>query len=475
MRYLQAFLVTCALLCGTLTVVGAPEATGAVRADVLGTAPDLVTWSPGHYTPPAGPKFNNPLGGQSARRTILRHVIRTVDSVRGYRLPKGVSCPRRPELYPAEIKISLYSIADLKFVDRLIAAHRRCISVQVLMNDHLSAATSPSWARLVHALGGDRSRRSFAYRCHRGCRGGPSVLHTKMYLFSQAGHARNVVMEGSSNMTSNAARVQWNDLLTAPDQQSLYDHYKSVFEEMVRDRRVSHPLRTFDDGRYQSIFFPQPNTWAGHDARMDMLRSIHCRGARDGAGSGGRTVVEINMHAWTGTRGAYLARKVHRMWAEGCIVRVLYGFMWHSTYTTLVHGTGPRMQVRRTIFPHPGSRVAAIYTHMKTIAVSGNVGQDPSSWVVWNGSDNFTNLGPRDDEVIMRTYGRTLYQRYVAHNAYIRRVKSSGTWAIYEEPSGGGRAPDAEARTAVGGTTTLSPSYPSSPGAADPSPDQDFD
>ena len=449
MRSLRVLAVTCALVCAALLVSGTPAATGAAHAGLAArSAPVLTKWSPGHYTPPQGATFNNPLGGTAARRTILRHVIRSIDSVRGYRVRRTSDCPRSPELYPGEIKISLYSIADLHFVDRLIAAHRRCVSVQVLMNDHLDARTSPSWARLLRGLGGDRQRRSFAYRCHRGCRGGPGVLHTKMYLFSQAGRAKSVVMEGSSNMTTNASNVQWNDLLTVPDNPTLYEQYRSIFQEMKQDRRVANPLRVFQAGRFETVFFPQPHTSASHDYAMDILRSIHCRGANGGAGSGGRTVVEINMHAWTGTRGLYLARKVHRMWADGCIVRVLYGFMWHSTFTALTHDTGPRMDVRRTIFPRPGTRVAAIYTHMKVVAVSGHVGNDPSAWVVWNGSDNFTNLGPRDDEVTMRTLGRTLFERHVAHNAYIRRVRSSPIWAIYEEPSGGGRAPD-DARLAA--------------------------
>ncbi len=462
-RSLRALVLILALVCGALVAPATATATGPARgATVARTVQQRVKFSPGHYTPRMGPKFNNPLGGFTARRTILRHVIRSVDSVRGYRIRDPRNCPRDPARFPAEIKIALYSIADLNFVNSLVRANRRCVSVQVLMNDHLSVQTSPSWARLVHALGGNRKARSFAYRCAAGCRGGRSVLHSKFYLFSQAGRSRHVVMEGSSNMTTNAAGVQWNDLLTVPNDKTLYAQYRSVFAEMVPDRRVPHPLRVFQTGRYQSVFFPQPHTTAAHDHAMDMLRSIHCRGARDGAGSHGRSVVEINMHAWSGTRGLYLARKVHRLWADGCIVRVLYGFMWHSTYHALVHGTGARMQVRRTIFPHPYTRVAEIYSHMKTVAVSGNVGKDRSTWVVWNGSDNFTNLGPRDDEVTMRTYGRRLYGKYVAENAFIRRVRSSAVWAIYEEPSGGGRAP--EPRQVVQAAAPVYPSGVRGPG-----------
>ena len=399
----------------------------------------LVTFSPGHYTPPSGPKFNNPLGNHASRRAILRHVISSIRSVPGYRVRSPRSCPTSPASYPGEIKIALYSIADMSFVDSLVAASRRCVSVQVLMNDHLNVSNSPSWATLVRGLGSNRKARSFAYRCHNACRGN-AVLHSKIYLFSRAGHAHDVVMTGSSNMTSNATRVQWNDLYTVNDNEQLYGQFRSVFQKMVPD--IPRPrLLVYEAGPYQSTFLPQPGANASTDQRMRMLRSIHCRGANGGAGRNGRTVVDINMHVWTGTRGMYLAQKVHRLYNDGCIIRVLYSFMWHKDFVALTHNTGPRMNVRRTAFPRPGTNIAQHYSHLKAIAASGNVGSDRSSWVVWTGSDNFSNLGVHSDEVVFRISSRSAYRRYVDHNAFIRRVGSSPVWAIYREPRGGGRAP----------------------------------
>ncbi len=398
------------------------------------------TWSPGHTTPRPGPRFNDPLGDKTARRRLLRQVNSAIMSVPGYRVRTPRNCPIDPARWPAEIKISLYSIADLAFVDRLIAANRRCVSVQLLMNDHLDETTSPSWAKLVRALGSNRHARSFAYRCRHSCRGN-AILHSKFYLFSRAGKARDTVMVGSTNMTTNASGVQWNDLLTINGRAELYARFRQMFEEMVPDVRRAQPLRVFDVGPYQVVFMPQPGANPDTDQAMKLLRTIHCTGAREGAGQGGRTVVEINMHAWKGERGRYLARQVHDLYDQGCLVRVLYSFMWKSTYHVLVDGTGPRMDVRRTIFPHPGTDVAAVYSHMKTVAVSGNVGDDPSSWVVWTGSANWSDLARYSDEVILRVPTRAAFERYAAHNAYIRRVRSSPVWAIYQEPAGGGREP----------------------------------
>ncbi len=424
-------------LVGVLLVLLVLVAAMATPATAGGVRPK---WSPGHYTPGGGPRFNNPLGSKAARRTLLRHVNNTIMSVRGYRVKDPRNCPTDPARYPAEIKISLYSIADMAFVDRLIAANRRCISVQLLMNDHLDASNSPSWAKLVRALGSNRKARSFAYRCSHSCRGN-AILHSKFYLFSQAGKARDTVMVGSSNMTTNASGVQWNDLLTVNGKPALYAVFRRMFEEMVPDIRRKSPLRVFDAGRYQAVFYPQPGANPSTDQAMKLLHTIHCRGAQDGAGRDGRTVVEINMHAWKGDRGMYLARQVHDLYNQGCIVRVLYSFMWRRTYQALVQGTGPRMDARRTIFPRPYTDIAAVYSHMKSIAVSGNVGNDPSSWVVWTGSANFSDLAKYSDEVTLRVPTRAAYEKYAAHNAFIRRTKSSPVWAIYQEPAGGGREP----------------------------------
>jgi len=396
-------------------------------------------WSPGHYTPGGGPRFNNPLGDKTARRTLLRHVNRTIMSVRGYRVRDPRNCPTDPARYPAEIKISLYSIADIAFVDRLIAANRRCISVQLLMNDHLDETTSPSWSKLVHALGGNRKARSFAYRCTHSCRGN-AILHSKFYLFSQAGKAHDVVMVGSSNMTTNASGVQWNDLYTVAGNRELYDQFRSMFRLMVPDRASNGP-RIFRAGMYTSTFYPFSNATAATDRTMRALNSIHCTGATGGTGINGRTVLYVNMHAWHGTRGRYLAQKVRRMYDRGCYVRILYSFMGRGTYDLLTRGTGSRMVARRTLFPRPDGRVAAKYSHMKMFAASGNIGTDSSARVVWTGSMNFGDT-VRSDEVTLRIPSGSAYAAYIRQWQFIRRTHSAGTWATYEEPGGGGRAPN---------------------------------
>jgi phosphatidylserine/phosphatidylglycerophosphate/cardiolipin synthase-like enzyme len=422
----------------------APPAAAATRVKPR----NPLTWTktaPGTYTPRYGPTFNNPYGTDTARRRILAHVISTINSSPGYVRPRTAGgalapCPSNPRLWPSEIKISVYSIANHAFVSALINAHLRCVSVQLLMNHHLDATTSLSWARLLRALGNDRGQRSWTRRCIGGCRG-HAVLHSKFYLFSRAGQARNTVMVGSSNMTRNAVKLQYNDMFTANGSSVLYGHYRQIFNEMKQDRVVANPLRIVTAGRYTSTFYPYPTATSRTDRTVAALRSIRCTGAR-GAGIKGRSVLYVNMHSWHGTRGLYLAQRVRKMYNRGCYVRILYSFMGRGAYKALTRNTGPRMVARRVLFPGPRRRVAAKYSHMKMFAASGRIGADPSSWVTWTGSNNWADRSIHGDEVTLRIASTTVYRAYVKNWKKMRDRRSSPVWAIYPEPGGGGRAPD---------------------------------
>ena len=206
-------------------------------------------FAPDHYAPPAGASFNNPVGDSPAQRRNLTHVIRTINSMPGYAVRSTAVCD--PHNVPSTIRISLYSLTDMPVARALRAASRRCISVQVLMNNHLGPKTTPSIKYLQYYLGGAVTdatgvRRSFAHRCSFGCRGG-GVLHSKFYLFHSALVApggvpiSRTVMVGSSNMTANASKVQWNDLYTVRGDTGLYNRLPvDVHPDAARPRRAAY-------------------------------------------------------------------------------------------------------------------------------------------------------------------------------------------------------------------------------------------
>ena len=423
-------------------------------------------FAPGSYGITPGARFNNPLGTTADRRRNMDHVVAAINSMPGYRVPDPRLCLHDPDLYAGRIRISLYSVTSTAFASAMVAAHRRCISVQILMNNHLSAENDAAIAMMQDELGtsirGDIGgttvdRRSFARRCSYGCRG-TGVLHSKFYLFDSRltipGRERisNVTMVGSSNMTGNATGVQWNDLYTVKDNAALFNGYSAMFDRMKLDQTDLH-TSSFGTGPYTTTF--SPLTPGGADPTLSALNSIHCTGATGGAGISGRTVVYINMHAWFGTRGYRFAERVRDMYARGCYVRILYSFMSYSVFKKLTAGTGSRMSARRTLFSLDGDKYADVYSHFKMIAVSGVIGSDHSAWAVWTGSNNFTNDGTHFDEVTMKIALRSAFMSYRDRFTFIRDRKSSATWAMFLEPIGGGRPPAAQETKALRETASF--------------------
>ncbi len=408
--------------------------------------------SPGTFVPHTGASFNHVMGRQSSQRTNLTRIIKTVNGMPGYREATPSTCPTSASVLPGTIRVSLYSLTDQAVAKALVAASRRCVSVQVLMNDHLNSKNDGAWSRLAGALGSSvyhadgRVRRSFAHRCHHACRGG-GVLHSKMYLFNSTVPApqdaqnriRRTVITGSSNMTANAAKVQWNDLYAVANRRGLFNEFTHEFGLMRKDNGFHrNPSSAPTDGPYRVSFAPGPR---GYDPYVSLLRSVHCSGATGGSGIHGHTVIYINMHAWFGTRGAALANRVRHLYNQGCYVRVLYSFMaYKSVYKKLVTHTNGRMVVRRTIFSSNG-RTATLYSHFKNIAISGHVGSHTARRMAVTGSNNWTNEGINFDEVVLRISTTSAYRSYRNQWIYIRNHKSSPVYANYSEPTGGGRAP----------------------------------
>ena len=406
-----------------------------------------------HYTPRLGAHYNNPLGNRTHVRTNLTHVVRTINSMPGYREPATGGAPCR-STFLSRVRISLYSMTDQFVAKALVLAARRCVSVQILMNNHLNSSNDPAWHTVEAALrpsvytrvnGRRVGRPNFAHRCSFGCQGS-GVLHTKMYLFDSNVPAPNgswnkitkTVITGSSNMTFNAAKVQWNDLYTVPHNARLFSVFQNQFMRMKRDNGFHRTRGPVNGGGYQTTFWPT----RASDPERAAVGSIHCHGANGGTGIGGRSLVYINMHAWFGSRGLAFAHQVRGLYTHGCYVRILYSFMSFGVFKILHKGTGARMVVRRTVFSHNG-KTAYLYSHYKNISVSGYVGGDHSNHVVWTGSNNFTNDGTHFDEDMIKITSGRAYAQYRNEWNFMRRRKSSAVYANFSEPHGGGRAPRA--------------------------------
>ena len=392
------------------------------------------------WSPRDGTIFNYPFSPRIEDRfRVRRHIL---DAVKGS--PRG-----------SRILLASFSFFDAKLARALIAAHRRGVTVQVLVN-RKDANLSPPFQHLRKALGHSlrghprtaRSRASFARTCAFSCRGSHGNLHAKIYLFSQVGHRRWVSMVGSANLTKFAAENQWNHLNTITGKPT-YVRLRHVFDQMRRDHRQRHPFEKFATPKTVTWVFPRLHTTVRQDPMMRILSRVDCQAAphtgikvpvkhpkrkhqkhrhqhRQHHGITRRTVIRISMYAWFDNRGDALARAVRQKWNQGCDVRVVYSVLNGKVKRILYDPSGRgRIPMRRSVVPDYLGHVTS-YNHSKYVVVNGSFA-GKGRRLVWTGSMNFTQLGLTSDDIIVRLAGRRVYHSYLAN---FRRVWHAPTARI---------------------------------------------
>jgi phosphatidylserine/phosphatidylglycerophosphate/cardiolipin synthase-like enzyme len=349
------------------------------------------------WHPAQGGWFNTPRHG--AKQWVLhQHIVAAINHA-------------KPGSY---IRIALFSF-DRKYVaSKLIRAKKRGVHVQVLLNDH---QVTPAQKMLHKALGKNRSRKSFSYECHHGCRSTGENLHTKFYLFSHTGGARNVVMTGSVNLTANSALNQYNDLYVINNATKLTRSFLDLWNQMKKDK-PAHPgwfvEKIPPSFRLEATPFPHPGP--RHDPIISILNKVHCAGATHGTGNKvHHTVVRVIMHAWNDERGHYIAQKARRMYAAGCDVKLMYGFAGRSVRDTFASRTKRGfLPVHTTGKDTNDDGVLDLYTHQKELLISGHYGKSTHTRLVVTGSSNYNTDGIRGDEEIFYILNRRpAWQDYI--------------------------------------------------------------
>ncbi|MGI9156007.1 MAG: phospholipase D-like domain-containing protein [Marmoricola sp.] len=391
-------------------------------------APNL---PPDSYAPPDGTKFNHPFVRSSAS-TIRQHVLRTVKSV-----PSGGS-----------IRLAEFSLNDDTLADALVAAWKRGVVVQVVVNNHnltnsiKTLPPSPSFVRLYKTLGHVRyhknmssDRVSFARICHASCRGHGGDVHYKMFLFSSAGRFNPrtgaevpgkvkhwVTMMGSPNLTTKAAYGQWNHLDTYSNK-ATYDYYMSWFRQMKADKALKHPFEQKTTGSVHSWTFPKPGTTASTDPWMQGLNGIHCTKATGGTGLHGRTRIRIGAYTFYDDRGRWMAKKVRSLWNAGCDVAIEYSIMGDTVKKILYSPSGRgRIPMRQVVTFLPDGTINA-YDHAKFITISGHYGSDHSAHITWTGTTNISDLGFSSDD------SQQVWRSAARYNSYVKDF-----YTLWREP-----------------------------------------
>jgi len=350
------------------------------------TKPKPKPKSPDHYTPTTGVTLNNPLGSRTSRLVSWRKLYRTINSV-----PTG-----------GKIRIASWNVRSGGLVNALIAAHKRGISVRVTMDrSNIPPNTSNrDYRRLRRALSTRNVKRPTGMRswlrvCGGSCRGPSGISHSKFYLFSQAGKAKNIVMYGSNNMTDNAANIQWNDLYTLANADKFYADFMEIFTQMATHKSVKNPFRSFTVGPRTINFYPNTGPGTTKNPVLTVLNQVKCTGA-GAAGINGRTKIRVGQTATYGNLGMALAKKVVQLKRQGCNIRIAYAMFGGNVLQVLRAGHVPLVHVA---IDTNEDGIYDKYIHLKVMTIQGNFAGKSNQQISWNGSSNWTSVSLASDDV----------------------------------------------------------------------------
>lgn len=348
----------------------------------------------GSYTPPAGAKFNNPLGTPRQQRRLFRHVIRSIKSVP----PRSV------------IRIAVFSFADKETARALIAAYRRGVKVRLVFSGN---NVYPPMKRVRKVIGSDTSKSSFVVLCDRSCRGVNGQMHAKYFAFSRAGKARRITMVGSNNLTNFNAEHQWSDLYTVTNNEAYFQAFKPWFKQLKADVPRTRTFIRKSLPRRQISITPIDLT-LNADPLLEPMSTVRCLVASSELDPDSPTLdtmvstrVLISTHAWNGTRGVTVAERVAELESEGCDVQVFYapgeGF-----------GSGVRTILADAGVPLTSGTQKGIHTHQKLLIIAGAVEGELSTTRVLTGSQNWSTRALARDDIMVKIADDVVGADYVA-------------------------------------------------------------
>ncbi len=357
------------------------------------------------FTPREGVTFNSPLGSRPVERAIFNKIINSINGS-----PRG-----------SDIKILSWNFLTREGATALLRAQRRGVRVRILMDDvNNTEIVNQPWRRLKSGLragnkGRPKKRQSWARVCVGSCRGKTGSAHSKFFVFSQVGRARNVVIQGSANLTIASTRNQWNDIYTYVGDKDVYGFASKIFLEAAADKPLGNPLAVKRFGGHRLIMFPL--TKKRPDPVMQVLNQVVCRGAKNTAN--GRTVIRIAPDVIRQNRGMRLARKIRDLWNRGCNIRIGYTVVGIDIGRLLRSGAGRGpVPMKHLVQDFNGDGEFDNYFHLKAMSIVGHMGKQRRAFVTLNGSANWSGLAGVSDENLGLYYSRGITLKYQGHLNY---------------------------------------------------------
>lgn len=206
--------------------------------------------------------------------------------------------------------------------NRLYAAYQRGVNVRILLDDHTKDFTKyPSVGYLASKLGTDKTKNSYVTWCNGGCNSTDSkaLVHVKLYLFSETGNDKAVMISSSQSLTNLDDRF-FDDSIEIANNTTVYTSAYQYFNTMLQDKNKSY-CKTVSSGAYTIFYFPSSNCT---DPVLSAFSQVKCTGVNSKYGDGkGHTVIKLAQLSWTSAR-TDVAKKLSSLNKQGCRIQLIY-------------------------------------------------------------------------------------------------------------------------------------------------------
>lgn len=368
-----------------------------------------------------GPVFNDPSGDTTAEGRILSHLGGLVDGAE-----PGSS-----------IRISMFAYGSQWLSGRLLAAHARGVTVQVVL-DQESERYATAVDSLESGLGGDSWVR--VCKAQEACLAKDpgttaadpdgwydNVNHNKFFLFSRTRGkgtvpVDDVVVQSSGNLVEWDRTLAWNDAMTVAGNKELFDAYGAYFGDLAgaaagQVPQVADYPHDTQAGAAKVYFFPR----SGTDVVVNILKTVAqpvgtaapCFGNDPGVGtSDGRTRLRIAQHHITRPEVA------QQLWAladAGCYVDIVYRKLDNPPNTEVAGWlTKPTAKGRIALHQLDNDQRGGTATHTKYLLVEGTYLGGANKRIVFTGSHTYTVTALKyNDEALLKYEDATVFDAYV--------------------------------------------------------------
>ncbi|MFF7182703.1 phospholipase D-like domain-containing protein [Streptomyces sp. NPDC008121] len=385
-----------------------------------------------------GPVFNDPSGDTTAQGRILSHLGRLVDGA-------------EPQ---SSIRVSLYLYGSQWLTERLLAAHARGVTVQVVLD--ADTAGYPAVSNLKNGLGGD----SWVRICkpEEACLAKDpgttaadpngwydNVNHNKYFLFSRTkGNGTvpvdDVVVQSSGNLIEQDRTKLWNDAMTVAGNKELFDAYTAYFGDQAgaavgQVPQVDEYAHDTQAGKAKVYFFPR----SGTDPVVNVLKTVAqpvgtaapCYGNAPGSGtSDGRTRIRI---AQGHIARPDVAEQLWKLADAGCHVEIVYGKLdnWPidaAKFPLRVAEwlTRPTAKGRIVLHQLHALERGGTSSHTKYLLIDGAYLGGANKKIVFTGSHTYTTMALKvNDEAMLKYEDPAVFDAYAVNFAAQRAASES--------------------------------------------------